>query len=158
LSKEEAEKLMKKHRANVAALEGTLAEEQKRQMAAMRERVTARHKDSASQRVQRQIKMAAVQKSKAKQRAAASVVIGLEDEADVARQAALAKCVSKVSHLKRVIYKSAFSQTPDLPRRIAERNLDLAKRLDGHDPLAFLLDVEEPSLDAAELEQLQSAR
>ena len=30
LSKEEAEKLMKKHRANVAALEGTLAEEQKR--------------------------------------------------------------------------------------------------------------------------------
>jgi len=66
--------------------------------------------------------------------------------------------VSKVSHLKRVIYKSAFSQTPDLPRRIAERNLDLAKRLDGHDPLAFLLDVEEPSLDAAELEQLHSAR
>ena len=102
--------------------------------------------------------MAAVQKSKARQRAAASVVIGLEDEADVARQAALAKCVSKVSHLKRVIYKSAFSQTPDLPRRIAERNLDLAKRLDGHDPLAFLLDVKEPSLDAAELEQLHSAR
>jgi len=29
-------------------------------MAAMRERVMARHKDSASQRVQRQIKMAAV--------------------------------------------------------------------------------------------------
>jgi hypothetical protein len=102
--------------------------------------------------------MAAVQKSKAKQRAAASAVLGLEEEEDVARKAAIAKCVSKVGHLKRVIFKSAFSKVPHQPRRVVERQLELAKRLDGHDPLAALQVAGEGPGDEEELDHAASAR
>lgn len=53
LSKEEAAKLMQRHREDMNRLEGALADEQKRQMEAMRARLANRNKDAAAQRVQR---------------------------------------------------------------------------------------------------------
>lgn len=60
---------------------------------------------------------------------------------------ALAKCLSKVGHMKRIIFKGAFSKAPEQRRRVVERNLTLQKRLDGKDPLASVLE----SLEGNEL-------
>ena len=102
----------------------------------MRERVASRNKDTAHVRVQRQIRMAEVQKRKAAQKV---VVSGLEDDSAVQSKAALAKCMSKAHHMKRIIFKGSFSKAPDQRRKIVERNLALAKRLDNKDPLASVL-------------------
>jgi len=38
---------------------------------------------------------------------------GLEDEVAVQSKEALAKCLSKVGHMKRIIFKGAFSKAPE---------------------------------------------
>lgn len=53
LTKEEAGKLIQRHREDMGRLEGALADEQRRQMEAMRARLANRNKDTAAQRVQR---------------------------------------------------------------------------------------------------------
>jgi len=60
----------------------------------------------------------------------------LEDDQAVQSKAALSKCLSKVGHMKKVIFKGGFSKAPDQRRRVVERNLALRKRLEGRDPLA----------------------
>ena len=143
MSQEEAAKIMARHKEDMARLETTLAGEQGRQADAMRERIKARrekNKEAASQKIQRQIKMAAVAKRKAEQRAVAIEVGGLEetDEASGSK-AALEKCMSKVGHMTRVIFKGGFSSQPEQRRRVVERTLMLQKRLNGADPLAAIL-------------------
>ena len=71
MSKEEAAKIMERHKADMARLEATLAQEQSRQTEAMRSRLEqrkARSKEVNSQKIQRQIKMASVARQKAEQR------------------------------------------------------------------------------------------
>jgi hypothetical protein len=108
-------------------------------MVAMRARLANRNKDAAAQRVQRQIKMAAVQKRKAQYRASAEALSGFDDEHAVESKEALAKCLSKAGHMKRLIFKGGFSQQPEQRRRVVERTLELKKRLGGEDPLAAVL-------------------
>ena len=63
---------------------------------------------------------------------------------------ALAKCLSKAGHMKRLVFKGGFSQQPEQRRRVVERTLDLEKRLGGEDPLAAILDgVDIPELQSA---------
>lgn len=84
--------------------------------------------------------MAAVQKRKAQYRASAEALSGFDDEHAVESKEALAKCLSKAGHMKRLIFKGGFSQQPEQRRRVVERTLELEKRLGGEDPLAAVLD------------------
>jgi hypothetical protein len=109
-TKEEATQLMDKHRDDLLRLDDTLANEQKRQMEAMRERLSVRNNANATQRIQRQIRMAEVQKRKAEQQAA-TVFLGVEEE-KIHSKEDLDKCLSKVTHMRKVIFKGGFSKTP----------------------------------------------
>ena len=112
-------------------------------------RLANRNKDAAAQRVQRQIKMAAVHKRKAQQRAAAEALSGFDDANAAESKEALEKCLSKAGHMKRLVFKGGFSQQPEQRRRVVERTLDLEKRLGGEDPLAAILDgVDIPELQS----------
>lgn len=82
---------------------------------------------------------------------------GLEDDQAVESKAALAKCLSKVGHMKKIIFKGGFSKAPDQRRRVVERNLALKKRLDGKDPLASVYEQSEAH-DLASTSQGQSVR
>lgn len=141
LSKEEAAKLMERHKEALDRLEGVLAAEQERQMAAMRGKLARRNQGNAKLKVQRQIKMAAVNKRKAEQKAAAEQAAGLETkEQELAAQEALAKCQSKCNRLRRVVFKGGWSRPPELKRRVVERTLALERRLGGAgDPLSLVL-------------------
>lgn len=94
--------------------------------------------------------MAAVHKLKAQQRAAAEALSGFDDVQAVESKEALAKCLSKAGHMKRLVFKGGFSHQPEQRRRVVERTLVLEKRLGGEDPLAAILD----GLDMHELQSL----
>jgi len=93
--------------------------------------------------------MAAIHKRKAQQRAAAEALSGFDDANTAESKEALAKCLSKAGHMKRLVFKGGFSQQPEQRRRVVERTLDLEKRLGGEDPLAAILDgVDVPELQS----------
>lgn len=162
MGKEEAARIMARHKEDMGRLEDTLANEQGRQMDAMRERIQRRkekNREAASLRAQRQIKMAAVAKRKAEQRAVALEVGGLEDADEGTGKAALEKCVSKVGHMQQVLFKGGFSAYPDQKRKVVERTLHLMKRLKGEDPLAAILaEAEAMTARKAEEAPMQSVR
>ena len=63
--------------------------------------------------------MAAVQKRRDKEKEESSLVLATnEDDSAVKSKEALAKCMAKAKHMKRVTYKGGFSKKPNKPRKI----------------------------------------
>jgi len=139
MTKEEAAKLMARHRDEMAQLEGTIAKEQARQTDAMKERLALRKERNKAQmgaKVARQIQMAEVNKRKEQQKKLADELCCLSNTGTHVDTVAHEKALSKANHMKRIMFKGAFSQKPEVNRRVEERTIALNKRLGGVDPLA----------------------
>merc|ERR1719482_546633 len=75
--------MMQRHRRELAAIDSALAEEQKRQMANMKEHMKNRNQKLAQDKAIRQIKLAEIQKAKQEQAIAArKYAAQLEEEAN----------------------------------------------------------------------------
>lgn len=64
MNQKDVDAMMQRHRRELAAIDSALAEEQKRQMANMKEQMKSRNQKLAQDKAIRQIKLAEIQKAK----------------------------------------------------------------------------------------------